>query len=582
MGTGYTIDTPLKVAKYGISSVISLVDDMLIEQMRRFYCEKEGEPYEEIEESDEDCRARRITAYLNLVNLLVKRQVAELRSSPFEEGSEINKYFRLLPDSPSKQLYLDMLKTADSAEKAEMQARLRLLVVPGSIDVNIMTKVDRDTYRNGDKLPPEYNDAMSAFRGFANSDLNSSIVLSAGMNPRLYGYIANFPDFIPDENGLIRKKLTLKISDYRSAFVQGKYLANRRLWVSEFRIESGLNCGGHAFASNGNLMGPILDELNHKKSELIENLHKNYNKALTSMSLPELKEPFNVRITVQGGIGTAGENEFLLKYYNVDSTGWGTPFLLVPEVANIDDEHIRKLIEATDKEVFLSNSSPFGIPFWNLRNSASEESRRSRIRDGHPGSPCPKGYLKINSEFCTPPLCSASRKYVRLKMEKLSKNSLSEEQMHVLKDDTLAKSCICHDLAGVATLKNNIDPDAKPAICCGPNIVNFSKIATLEEMVGHIYGRLSLPVRKDRPHMFIKELMLYVDYLHDEIEKYRLKLSTRKPKYFMEFRENLLSGIENYRNLAEQFIEEQKTRFLNDLKTIQDKIENMPLHIVGC
>ena len=31
VGTGFTIDTPLKVARYGISSVVSLVDDVLIE-----------------------------------------------------------------------------------------------------------------------------------------------------------------------------------------------------------------------------------------------------------------------------------------------------------------------------------------------------------------------------------------------------------------------------------------------------------------------------------------------------------------------------------------------------------------------
>ena len=37
MGTGYTVDTPLRVAKYGISSVISLVDDTLVEQMRKFH-----------------------------------------------------------------------------------------------------------------------------------------------------------------------------------------------------------------------------------------------------------------------------------------------------------------------------------------------------------------------------------------------------------------------------------------------------------------------------------------------------------------------------------------------------------------
>ena len=78
MGTGFTIDTPLKVAKYGISSVISLVDDVLIEQMRKFHCQQAGEPYEMITDQDEDHRARRITSYLNLMDRLVKKQVNDL------------------------------------------------------------------------------------------------------------------------------------------------------------------------------------------------------------------------------------------------------------------------------------------------------------------------------------------------------------------------------------------------------------------------------------------------------------------------------------------------------------------------
>ena len=40
MGTGFTIDTPLHVARYGISSVVSLVDDMMIEQMRKYHSMK--------------------------------------------------------------------------------------------------------------------------------------------------------------------------------------------------------------------------------------------------------------------------------------------------------------------------------------------------------------------------------------------------------------------------------------------------------------------------------------------------------------------------------------------------------------
>jgi hypothetical protein len=44
MGTSFTVDTPLKVARYGISSVVSLVDDVLVEQMRRFHSERDDEP----------------------------------------------------------------------------------------------------------------------------------------------------------------------------------------------------------------------------------------------------------------------------------------------------------------------------------------------------------------------------------------------------------------------------------------------------------------------------------------------------------------------------------------------------------
>ena len=38
MGTGYTIDTPLKVAHFGINSVVSIIDHRLIEQMSEYHC----------------------------------------------------------------------------------------------------------------------------------------------------------------------------------------------------------------------------------------------------------------------------------------------------------------------------------------------------------------------------------------------------------------------------------------------------------------------------------------------------------------------------------------------------------------
>ncbi len=191
--------------------------------------------------------------------------------------------------------------------------------------------------------------------------------------------------FLISAHGQLKKKIVLKVSDYRSAVIQGKFLAKRGLWVREYRIESSLNCGGHAFATKGFLLGPILEEFKRQKSRLTRQLHAVYVKSLAENGRAPIELPYPVRVTVQGGIGTADENAFLLDYYRVDGTGWGTPFLLVPEATNLDHEHLEKLAAATHRDVYLSDSSPFGIPFWNLRNSASEEDRRRRIRQDRPG-----------------------------------------------------------------------------------------------------------------------------------------------------------------------------------------------------
>ncbi|MBN2720215.1 MAG: hypothetical protein JXR72_03830 [Proteobacteria bacterium] len=576
MGIGFTIDTPLKVARYGVSSVVSLVDDTFIEQMRRYHCQEAGEPYQEIARGEEDARARRITAYLDLVDRLVAGQVEALKNSPFEKGSEITRYFRLLPEGPLKSLYDEMVRTPDPEEKTRMQEKLRGMIVPGSIDVNIMTKVDRTVYKNGEALPPEYSDARSALKGFAKSTVRSSTVFSAGLNPALYTYTANFDDFFPDASGLIKKKITLKVSDFRSAEIQGKFLAKKGLWVSEYRVESGLNCGGHAFPTPGHLLGPILDEFRSKREQLIEQTYEVFSKALRAANRVDQGTPPEIRITASGGIGTAEEHEFLLKYYHLDSAGWGTPFLLVPEVTNVDEEHLQKLCEAGPDDIFLSAASPLKVPFWNLRNSGSEMNRRKLIEEGRPGSPCPKGHAKIfDREFTSTPECISTRNYISQKLSQLEKEDIPEARKEWLRKDILAKSCICHDLSGGARLKYGIDKTANPAICCGPGIVNFNRIASLEEMVDHIYGRLSLLARSDRPQMFLRELSLYVDHLKEEAEKFTLGVTTNGPKYYHEFRENLSKGIEYYRSLAKEFVEDRRQVFLAELKEQKEALEKI-------
>ncbi|MCC6125919.1 MAG: hypothetical protein IT426_13215 [Pirellulales bacterium] len=576
MGTGFTIDAPLRVAKYGIDSAMSLVDDVLVEQMRKLHGTQAGEPYREIANDEEDCRARRITAYLNLLDFLIHRQVEALQASAFVPGSEITRYFELLPDAPLARDYREMLATADPAERFQRQERLRALAAPGSIDVNIMAKSDRDVYRHGEKLPPMFSPALSALRGYAESTLRSSIVFSAGFNPRLYSYAAEFGDFFPDENSSFKKKITLKVSDYHSAAVQGRFLAKRGLWISEYRIESGLNCGGHAFATQGLLLGPILEEFKRKKTELIAQLYATYAKALTQRNSPVPKEPPSVRLTVQGGIGTAAEDALLRELYAADGTGWATPFLLVPEVTNVDREHLEKLCAATEDDVYLSDSSPFGMPFWNLRTSSSEETRRKNIAAGRPGSRCVKGHVKLwNTEFTELPICTASRGYQKLKLERIEREDLPEAKRAAVREAVLHKSCICHDLAGGATIKNGIDAAATPAVCCGPNIVNFSKVATLEEMVGHIYGRTSLLNGKSRPHFLLREIELYLDFLGAELRLFYLGLSLNPPTYFVEFKQNLLDGVAYYRDAAQQLALESPDAFLDELSKLRETIEKI-------
>lgn len=579
MGTAFSIDTPLKVARYGIHSVISLVDDTLIEQMRKLYCEKEGETYAPITKYDEDFRARRITAYLDLVNRIVQRQFTELKASAFEPGTEITKYFELLPeDSVLKAAWRHMLVQSDPKLKADLQKNLRESIRPGDINVNIMTKLDRNNYDNqGALLPAEFSDALSALRGYAKSNLQSAIVFSAGINRRLYTYVEQFKDFYADATGNIKKRIVLKVSDFRSSIVQGKFFAKKGLWISEYRIESGLNCGGHAFATDGFLMGPILEEFRVKRQELIDELHRIYNEALKLKNNIPFPKPHEVRVTAQGGIGTYREDRFLREHYGLNATGWATPFLLVPEVTNVDPITLKKLADAGEKDLYLSDVSPLGVPFNSLRDSLSDIEKDLKVMKGRPGSACPKGHLVSNTEFTDTPICTASRQYQKLKIESLAALNLDETEYKKRFDTVVTKACICHDLGQPALTVNTIETRVPgfTAVCPGPNLAYFSKISTLKEMVDHIYGRTNLLNDTPRPNMFIKELGMYVDYLKKDITKSLDIMNDQKIKYFTEFKNNLLDGIDYYRKLFPQMTEETieyRTKTLDDLEACHQRL----------
>ena len=584
MGIGFTIDTPLKVSQYGINSVISLVDDILLEKLRKMYCGKHKIPYDEISEKVEDFRAKRITSYLNLIKRLAEKNFEELKNSIHKKEDKIKEFFHMLPDSSEIKREFKNL-ASKYLHISEIENWIKENLSMGSIDVNIMTKLDKENYNKNEKLSAEYNDAHAALRGFANSDLVSSIVFSAGINPKLYSYITQFEDFYPDENGFIKKKIILKVSDYRSAQIQGNFLAKKGLWVSEYRIESGLNCGGHAFATDGYLMGPILAEFRDRRKELNQTLYSVLVNSLSekNRSIPPNELP--IKITAQGGVGTAEEHQFLLDHYKVDSVGWGTPFLLVPEVTNVDDNTRNKLTKAKEEDLYLSSISPLGVPFNTLKGNTKDDERLENIAKGRPGSSCPKKYLVSNKEFTERSICSASRQYQNLKLKELEDKNLSTTEYQEQYEKIVDKSCICVGLGTSSLLTNNLETKVEGSgvsICPGPNMAYFSKIMSLKEITDHIYGRLNVITRTDRPNMFIKELKIYLEFLKNKLDEFKENMNDKHEKYLLNFADNLKEGINYYDDLFSQLkdkFEDTKANIIKDLEICKSYLHHLKLEI---
>jgi len=571
LGLAFSVDTPLKVAQYGISSVMSIVDDELVERLRAYYSKQHNLPYQEIEKYSPDARANRISAYLNMVKHLVDQQIRHIKRANWLKDEHAIQYFRLLPDGELKQLFNTWLALNPSKEKDSLTEIIKEQIVPGDIDVNIMSKVDKINHaKNGEMLPEQFSDASAALRGFANSDLQSSVILSAGMNPRLYSYLAEFPAFMPNSAGTFDKKITLKVSDYRSALIQAKFLAKKGIWISEYRIESGLNCGGHAFATEGFLLGPILEEFKTNKLNMIQEVLPLYQQALAEKGITFNETPL-LKITVQGGVGTNREHQFLMNHYGVDQVGWGSPFLLVPEATTVDEETLQNLANAEAADFYISEASPLGVPFNNFRKSSAEINRLQRIEQGKPGFPCTKKYL-VSSNVCGEELiCTASRQYQNLKIKELKAQDLPEAAYQQAFNKIVEKQCLCEGLAAPAYLKYDI---LKPrerkavAICPGPNTAYFKKVYSLREMVDHIYGRINVLKNVERPSLFVNELELYVKHLAAYINNNVADLDNKKKKYINKFNAQLLEGISYYRGLQEQLQQafgESKANFLEQL-----------------
>jgi len=510
---------------------------------------------------------------------IVSDNFEKLKQSIKNTTSDLEKYITLLPDFDT--LKTDLIKYVNESDLSKFRDRVINHMKAGRIDVNIMTKVDKENYSDGVKLGTEYNDAHAALRGFAESNLNSAVVLSAGLNPSLYSYMENFDDFYCTESGEIKKQIVLKVSDFKSALIQGKIFAKKGLWVSEYRIESGLNCGGHAFATDGLLMGPILEDFKTRKNELINSAFELLVPALVTKNKYVPTQAPELRITAQGGVGTSDEHGFLLDYYQLDKVGWGSPFLLVPEVTDIDSETRELLINAKEDDLYLSNISPLGVPFNNIRGNSKDKLKDLQIANGTPGAVCVKKYVQLNKEFSDRGLCTASNAYQKLKIAELNEMAISSSEYAEKHKQITDRACICVGLGTASLLVNNLNSKAEGpgvSVCPGPNIAYFSDVYSLKSMINHIYGRTDLIQDTKRPHMFLKELDLYINYLKNKISDTANQKSEKSVKQLSQFKINLLNGVDYYQSLYNQYktrLIDIRSNFEKELLLLKSKLEQV-------
>jgi hypothetical protein len=453
----------------------------LFEKIRKYYSEKHGLPYVKLTMNEQDGRAKRITAYLETVRKIVRIKMEAIREQPFFEVNDKSKYFDLLPEeSPLRKGHNKLLKMKAGVERDSLAEDLTRRMQAGSIDVNIMVKLDCINFdRRGLPLGDEFSDAKTALRGYAHSGLRSGIVFSAGINQKLFNYMTRFGDFYRDETGETKKRIILKVSDFRSALIKGKFLAKKGLEVHEFRIESGLNCGGHAFPSNGSLLPCLLKEFKEKRELLATEFKPLIQKYYNNMGwqYPESALKSQPLITVQGGLGTHGEVRRLREDFGMDLTGWASPFLLVPEATCVDASTRKLLEQAGEKELYVSDVSPLQIPFNNVRKTGSEIWTCNMVASGRPGSPCPKHFLVSNTEFTKRPICLASRRYQKRKLEEIDSMAVSDREKQRLHRKVVEKACIRDHLGNGALVSLGIakEKSAPPSIC--PTLKNRWRVA---------------------------------------------------------------------------------------------------------
>ncbi|MGC1633724.1 MAG: hypothetical protein WA749_16560, partial [Gelidibacter sp.] len=263
--------------------------------------------------------------------------------------------------------------------------------------------------------------------------------------------------------------------------------------------------------------------------------------------------------------------------YGVDSVGWGTPFLLVPEATSVDDATRKLMAGAKEADLYLSDISPLGVPFNTIKGTSNEFFKQARINNNKAGSSCPKKFLALSKEFGPEGICTASKKYQDVKLAELDerKGSMIASKYEIAKNKITEKACLCVGLANASYLENDIPIKGQQqgvVICPGPNLAYFDKEVSLLQMAQHIYGGPSVLSDAYRPNMFVKELKMYVDYLRNEIATFTDELSAKNVKKWTAFKSNLLEGIVYYQSLFEDTINPKNMLIQADIITYKNEL----------
>ena len=152
---------------------------------------------------------------------------------------------------------------------------------------------------------------------------------------------------------------------------------------------------------------------------------------------------------------------------------------------------------------------------------------------------------------------------------------MPEAEFKIRFNKIIEKACICTGLGATALTVNNIehrsDEGDAVSICPGPNMAYFSGIQTLQSMIDHIYGKINIIKRNDRPNLFLKELDMYVDYLKEKVKEVDGQFAEKQAEYYHTFKKNLSEGIDYYKNLFNQYAEMFEGS-LNDLEMFNKQL----------